>query len=78
MTGLYILFGLVYIFPIYYLYQFSVKMKSALLSKDDEILAKAFEMLKSHYKFIGVVTIITLSLYVLGIVMGMLGALSAL
>ncbi|TXD49474.1 hypothetical protein ES045_04640 [Polaribacter sp. IC073] len=78
MTGLYILFGLIYIFPIYYLYQFSVKMKSALLSKDDEVLAKAFEMLKSHYKFIGVVTIITLSLYVLGIVMGMLGALSAL
>jgi hypothetical protein len=74
MTVLYIVFALLYIFPIYYLYQFSVKMKKALISKDDEVLANAFEMLKSHYKFIGVFTIITLSLYFLGAIIGVIGA----
>ncbi|QNM86517.1 hypothetical protein H9W90_05200 [Polaribacter pectinis] len=77
MTGMYLVLGLIYIFPIYYLYQFSVKMKKALISKDDEVLAKAFEMLKSHYKFVGVLAIILLSLYVLAIVIGLIAALSS-
>lgn len=77
MTIFYIVFGLIYIFPIYYLYQFSVKMKSALVSKDDEVLAKAFEMLKSHYKFIGVFTIIILSLYLLAAIIGLIGVAAA-
>ncbi|AUC86620.1 hypothetical protein CW731_02295 [Polaribacter sp. ALD11] len=77
MTGLYVIFGLIYIFPIYYLYQFSVKMKKALISKDDEVLASAFEMLKSHYKFIGVFTIIILSIYVLAAIIGVIGAAAA-
>tara|TARA_R110002049_G_scaffold86004_5_gene218643 strand:+ start:2094 stop:2537 length:444 start_codon:yes stop_codon:yes gene_type:complete len=74
MTGVYVVLALIYIFPIYYLYQFSSKMKQALLSKDDEVLAKAFEMLKSHYKFIGVFTIIMLSFYVLAIIIAIIGA----
>ena len=45
--------------------QFSTKMKKALASKNDETLADAFQMIKSHYKFLGVFTIITLSLYAL-------------
>jgi hypothetical protein len=43
-------------------------MKKALATKNDETLADAFEVLKSHYKFIGVFTIITLSLYAMLIV----------
>ena len=77
MTIFYVVVVLIYIFPIYYLHQFSVKMKKALLSKDDEVLASAFKMLKSHYKFIGVFTIITVSIYLLiaiSAVMGVLGA----
>ncbi|WP_299670161.1 DUF5362 family protein [uncultured Polaribacter sp.] len=77
MTVFYIVIALIYIFPIYYLYQFSVKMKNALLSKDDEVLADAFEMLKSHYKFIGVFTIIILSLYLLGIIFAIIGVAAA-
>ena len=77
-TLIYIVVALIYIFPIYYLYQFSAKMKEALISKDDAVLVTAFEMLKSHYKFIGVFTIITVSIYLLiatSAVMGGLGAL---
>ena len=40
-------------------------MKSALATKNDDVLADAFENLKSHFKFIGVLTIIVISLYVL-------------
>ena len=68
MTIVYLLFAVLYFFPVYYLMQFSNKMKKALATKDDEILADAFQVLKSHYKFIGVFTIITMSLYVMVIV----------
>ena len=74
MTIFYILMIVIYIFPLYYLYQFSVKLKKALTSKDDEVLASAFEMLKSHYKFVGVFTIIILSIYILVGIVGLLGA----
>jgi hypothetical protein len=65
----------IYIFPLYYLYQFSVKLKKAVTSKDDEVLANAFEMLKSHYKFVGVFTIIMLSIYILAGIVGLMGAI---
>ena len=73
MTITYLILALVYFFPIMYLYKFSQRMKMALSTKDDENLAAAFESLKSHYKFIGVFTIIMLSLYVLLIVVSLLG-----
>ena len=75
-TLIYIVVALIYIFPIYYLYQFSVKMKEALISKDDAVLVTAFEMLKSHYKFIGVFTVIMLSVYLLAAVIGLIGVFS--
>lgn len=65
MTVVYLLFAVLYFFPVYYLMQFSNKMKKALASKNDETLAESFQMMKSHYKFLGVFTIITLSLYAL-------------
>lgn len=61
----YLIMALLYFMPVLYLYKFSRKMKLALVNKNDDILADAFENLKSHYKFIGVLTIIMLSLYVL-------------
>ena len=63
MTFTYLFFAIIYFFPVYYLMKFSTKMKQALAIKNDETLADAFDVLKSHYKFIGVFSIITLSLY---------------
>ncbi len=59
----YFLFALVYFFPVYFLYQFSVKLKTALMEKSEEYLESAFKFLKSHYKFIGILTIVMLALY---------------
>ena len=75
MAIVYVILAIIYFFPVYYLLQFSNKMKKALDTKNDETLAKAFEMLKSHYKFIGVFTIISFSLYVLFIIVAIMGAL---
>lgn len=75
MTVTYLVLAIIYFFPVYYLLQFANKMKKALSTKNDETLANAFEMLKSHYKFIGVYTIITISLYVLLFVVSLTGAL---
>ncbi|MGB1283569.1 MAG: DUF5362 family protein [Polaribacter sp.] len=77
LTITYLIIAVIYFFPVYYLFQFSGKMKAALLAKNDETLSDAFEMLKSHYKFVGVFTIIMLSLYVLIFVVAMLGVVFA-
>ena len=71
----YLVLAIIYFFPVYYLLQFSNKMKKAISTKNDETLAKSFEMLKSHYKFIGVFTVITLSLYALLFIVSLMGAL---
>ncbi|MGJ8744143.1 DUF5362 family protein [Polaribacter sp.] len=73
MTIFYIIIALIYFFPVYYLFQFSKKMKMALLTKNDDTLADAFEVLKSHYKFLGVFTIIIISIYLLIFIVGILG-----
>jgi hypothetical protein len=62
---LYLLMALLYFFPIYYLYNYAKGIKVALSSGNENILEKALVNLKSHHKFIGIMTIVMISLYVL-------------
>ncbi len=62
---IYIALALLYFFPVYYLFRFSSQIRTALLSKDPSAMEVAFENLKSHYKFIGILMIIMLSVYIL-------------
>ncbi|MDQ1161675.1 small-conductance mechanosensitive channel [Chryseobacterium sp. SORGH_AS 447] len=57
-----------YFIPINLLYKFSSNMKTALHSNDQASLVKAFEYLKSHYKFIGILTIVLIGIYILAVV----------
>ncbi|RXQ92982.1 hypothetical protein EO244_10920 [Ancylomarina salipaludis] len=57
-----LLIGL-YFFPIYYLLQFSNKAKEALMSRRSQALTEAMGYIKSHYKFVGIMTIVMLALY---------------
>lgn len=69
----YIIFALIYFFPILYLFKFAKNMKMALSSENNDNFKSAFLNLKSHYKFIGIFTIAIIGLYVLilfGAVMG--------
>lgn len=73
----YVIIAVIYFFPIYYLFNFSKKMKLALKNKNPEVLASAFSNLKSHYKFLGIFTITLLSIYTLVLVGTLINGASA-
>lgn len=72
---IYVVLGLVYFFPVLYLFNFSRKMKNALNSNTNDELTAAFSNLKSHYKFLGIFTIAIISLYVLIFVFAMIAGM---
>lgn len=65
---IYLLFGLLYFFPVYYLFNYAKGTRSALDSGNEEVLTNALVNLKSHHKFLGIFTIIMISLYIVGII----------
>lgn len=72
---IYIVLGVIYFLPVFYLFNFSRRMKHALRLNNNEELSAAFSNLKSHYKFLGVVTIVIISLYVLILVIAMIAGI---
>lgn len=64
-TVVYLLIAALYFFPIYYLNRFASNLRAAFRDNDSETLAKSFEYLKSHYKFIGILAVIMLCFYAL-------------
>ncbi len=60
-----ILIVVLYFFPIYYLYMFSKYSKNAMDNLDTNSLEIAFKYLKSHYKFMGILVIVILCLYLI-------------
>lgn len=75
---IYIFVALLYFFPVLYLYKFGSKLKVALNNRDNIALESAFENLKSHYKFIGIFTIITIGFYILAAIFGAIAGFSAM
>ena len=74
---IYIVAALLYFFPVYYLYKFSSKLKTAFSNNNNEQLTSAFENLKSHYKFLGILAIITIIMYILGIIIAVVAGVGA-
>ena len=64
-TAIYLIIAALYFFPIYYLNRFAVKVNLAIRDNDSALLATSFRYLKSHFKYIGVMVLIFLSLYLL-------------
>jgi uncharacterized oligopeptide transporter (OPT) family protein len=75
---LYIIIGVLYLFPVLYLLKFSTNMKSALEGLNSNNLTVAFQNLKSHMKFVGILTIVMIALYILIIFVAILVGLSTL
>ncbi|MCF6132006.1 hypothetical protein [Flavobacterium wongokense] len=65
---IYFVFGLINFFPVYYLFNYAKGTKDALDSGREEVLSNALVNLKSHHKYLGIFTIVMLSLYVIGII----------
>jgi hypothetical protein len=65
LTVFYLLIALLYFFPVLFLYRFSTKMKIALEERNETELTDSFSNLKSMFKFMGVMAIVILSIYLL-------------
>lgn len=74
MGGFYILIALFYLFPTLYLFQFARKIKFAIQAMNQVAMTQAFQNLKSLFKFVGIFTIVLISLYVLAVVIFVLAA----
>jgi len=74
---IYFVMGAVYLLPILYLYRFSTGIKQALFSKNQNQLTQAFFNLKAHYRFIGILMIVFLAIYLLMFVIIIFGGLFA-
>ncbi|MCF8379390.1 MAG: hypothetical protein K9H49_07425 [Bacteroidales bacterium] len=60
-----IIFLLVYLIPFYYLYKFSVISKEAITINGIYKLSDALLYLKKHYRFLGIVAIVFIALYLI-------------
>lgn len=79
MSVFYVAFALLYFLPSLYLYQFSNYAKKAIMFSSSNDITLSIGKLKSFFKFIGIMIIVVLSLYLL-IVIGvfvMMGTYSA-
>jgi hypothetical protein len=68
---IYIAEAIIFFFPMYYLHKFSTLIKSALKDVNESQITGAFQYLRAHYRFIGIMTIIFLALFVLSMVIGL-------
>lgn len=72
----YIGIAILYLYPVLKLYQFADRTKKALAGNSSETMSLAFESQKSMFKFMGIMTIAVLGLYVILLLIGLSGALS--
>jgi hypothetical protein len=63
----YILIAVLNFFPCLYLYNFAARMQTALQSNDQEQLNTSFKNMRAFYRFVGVMMIIALGFFLLGI-----------
>lgn len=64
-AGIYVVIAVLYFFPIYYLYKYADKTKTALITANSDLLSEGLGYLKSHHKFLGIMMIVIISLYIL-------------
>jgi hypothetical protein len=62
---LFIALIVIYFVPCLYLYNFSTKMKIAVRTDDQEYMLSAFKNLKSCFKFVGICTLVMVSINVI-------------
>ncbi len=72
----YIAFALLYFLPILYLYRFAAHAQEAVRGSSTQELEVALANIKSHYKFIGILAVVLLGFYALGIAFVVLAGLT--
>ena len=74
MTIVYLSFGVLYFFPCLFLFRFANNMIVALNSNEQITLNRSFQNLKIMFRYVGILTIIVLALYIFAFIFGILGA----
>lgn len=64
----YAIMAAIYFMPVYYLYKYASEMKNALMVRNSEMVSNALVHLKSHHKFLGIMMIVLISLYIILII----------
>lgn len=67
---IYFILAAIYFVPVYYLFKYASGMKEALSMRSSDRVSDALVFLKSHHKFLGIMMIVLISLYIL-IIIGM-------
>jgi hypothetical protein len=75
LTVVYLIFGALYFIPTLFLFQASVKLRSAIDGTDQQLLNEGLGKMKSCFKFWGVFTIVIISLYLLAFLFGGMAAM---
>lgn len=70
----YVVVALLAFFAYLFLYRFAVNMKMALRANNQDLLNRSFQNLKIMYRYVGILAIIGLSLFVLGILIAIIGS----
>jgi hypothetical protein len=70
----YIILLVIWFFPLMYLLRFSSRARRALHTNDQQALNDSFLNLKACFRYVGILTIIILAFYTLGIVFAIVGS----
>lgn len=73
-TIMYIVTAIVWFFPNFFLYKFSTKMQVALRNTDQLHLNGSFSNLRTSFRYIGILTIIVLSFFMLALIIAVSAA----
>jgi hypothetical protein len=68
MGFIYLVIGIIYFFPILYLYRFSTHAKKSIEENDSDALTNAFRFLKDHYVYMGILMALATGLYLLSMI----------
>lgn len=66
--------GLLYLFPAYYLHQYASSIRNLEQGGGDVAIEEALRNQKSFWRFVGIMTLVVIGIYVLVIVFAILGA----
>jgi uncharacterized membrane protein YjgN (DUF898 family) len=78
MIVMYVGIAVIYFFPCLFLLRFANHMKNALSTNDQITLNTSFQNLKIMFRYVGIVTIIIISFYILFILFAILTAMSTM
>lgn len=76
LAGIYLVMAVIYFFPMWFLYKFAINMGRAVGRNEQLAFTTSVSSLKAHYKFVGIMAIVMLSIYLLAFMMGVMSALA--